>query len=94
MTRDDQLKLMSQLLNAALETVNQAGPQGAPAGPMYAAFMGVGVSLEFFNAMMAALVKGGKVTKRGDCYYPVERAKPAPITGGGMYPKYNPNERY
>lgn len=62
-----------ELCNAVVDAVKEAGPQGAPAGPMYAAFMSVGMSLEQFERMMAALVKSGRLRKSGDLYFYVEQ---------------------
>lgn len=58
-----------ELCNAVVDAVKEAGPQGAPAGPMYAAFMSVGMNLEQFERMMAALVKSGRLRKSGDLYF-------------------------
>lgn len=66
---NEQKTAINQLARAVLGVVKDAGPLGAPAGPMYAAFMHHGVSLAQFEAFMAALVRTGKITKHGDCYH-------------------------
>lgn len=67
-------QVVIQLTTALYETVVETGERGAPAGPMYAAFMSTGLSLAGFEAIMAALVKAGKVRKVGHCYYAVTSA--------------------
>lgn len=57
--------------DAVVETVQEAGPLGAPAGPMYAAFMALGVDLQQFEALMAGLVQAGRLRKSGDLYYAI-----------------------
>jgi hypothetical protein len=66
-----------QLCDAVVDAVKEAGPQGAPAGPMYAAFMSVGMSLEQFERMMDVLVKAGRLRKQGHLYF---YAEPQPET--------------
>jgi len=58
---------------AVVETVNEAGPNGAPAGVMYAAFMHAGMSLDTFEQITSLLVKAGVIDRRGNCFYPVKR---------------------
>lgn len=55
------------IAKALLETI-QESPNGAPAGPMYAATMGM-IDLSTFEAIMQALVEAGKVKKVGHVYY-------------------------
>jgi hypothetical protein len=62
---------VGEVLSALVETVREAGSMGAPGGLMYAALMGHGCSLEQFETLMSVLVRLGKVSKRGDCYFPV-----------------------
>jgi len=61
---------MRAVLAVVLEAVKAAGPQGAPAGPMYAALMAQGCTLDQFQAIMGALVKTGKVraSANGELY--------------------------
>lgn len=56
------------MLEIFLEIVQSAGEAGSPAGPMYAAVMGV-MRLEQFEAVMSALVKLGCLRKSGHVYY-------------------------
>jgi len=56
--------LQAMLVNAIIETVIEA--KYAPEGPMYAAFMTKGVTLEQFNSLVAAAVATGRITKRGN----------------------------
>jgi hypothetical protein len=56
------------IANALYETVRDS-PDGAPAGPMYAAVMGY-MNLDQFEAIMSALVKVGRIRKSGHVYYP------------------------
>jgi hypothetical protein len=51
-----------------MDVVKEAGPRGLPAGPMYAALMGL-MSLEVFQHIMDALVKNGNVKHEYHCYY-------------------------
>lgn len=67
-----------QLCNAVVDAVKEAGPQGAPAGPMYAAFMSVGMSLEQFERMMDLLVKSGRLRKSGHLYFYVDTIQETP----------------
>lgn len=71
MATHDQKMALAALCNAFLESVKEAGPQGAPAGPLYAAAMTHGLSLEHFEAIMGALVKAGKLRKSGHLYFAV-----------------------
>lgn len=62
-----------ELCDAVVDAVKEAGPQGAPAGPMYAAFMSYGMSLEQFQRMMDMLVNAGRLRKQGHLYFYVEQ---------------------
>lgn len=57
------------LLNVIVETVKEAGEQGAPAGPMYAALMTTGMSLEQFETIMGVLVRTGHLRHSNHCYF-------------------------
>jgi predicted transcriptional regulator len=72
MTTPQAKRTALQIANAVLETVNEAGENGAPAGVMYAAFMAHGMSLAMFEAVTEALVDAGKIVKRNNCFYPVK----------------------
>lgn len=62
-------KAIELVNDVVVDTVKEAGPTGAPAGPMYLAFAQAGWSLEAFERMMTALVESGRLTKRGHCYF-------------------------
>jgi hypothetical protein len=60
---------LALLMKAVVETVAEADPTiGAPSGPMYAAFMHVGMSLESYQRLMDGIVGAGLISRRGDCY--------------------------
>ena len=65
----DTAKALLAICDAIIETVKDSGSLGAPAGPMYAALMAQGFSLEQYEAIMGALVKAGKLRKSGDLYF-------------------------
>ena len=69
MTATQQIDAIKAVCDAILDTVRLAGPLGAPAGPIYAALMAQGFSLEQYEAIMGALVKAGKLRKSGDLYF-------------------------
>lgn len=62
---------LALIASIILETIQEL-PDGAPAGPIYAALMGV-ISLEEFERIMSALVTAGVVTKRGHQYFPTKK---------------------
>ena len=61
--------LVKMVCDAVIESVALAGSQGAPAGPLYAALMQYGFTLEQFERIMGALVRIGELEKRGQLYY-------------------------
>ena len=67
------VEMLHKLLIALLETVNEAGPNGAPCGPMYAAFMHAipQMTAEQFNQLVSVLVQAGKVRRSGHVLYAV-----------------------
>src|SRR5258708_3693484 len=69
MTRAQAKAVLAHVANAVLETVGET-PDGAPAGPMYLAFMQHGMSLETFEAITAALVDAKKIRREGDLFFP------------------------
>jgi hypothetical protein len=52
-----------------LDVVKEAGPEGAPSGPMYAAAMTYGMSLEKYSMIMDFLVRSGRIKLSNNCYY-------------------------
>lgn len=82
----DQVRAVSQVCDAIVEAVREAGGQGAPAGPLYAALMNIGCSLEQFEMIMNTLVAAGRLTKRGECYFDVQVPElPADYVPGECY---------
>lgn len=58
--------------NVFLETIQEAGERGAPAGPMYAMAAAHGITLAQFEWVMNVLIDAGRITKRGHVYYAKE----------------------
>ena len=58
--------------SAIIETVQAAGPKGAPEGPMYAAFMSYGIDLNTFNLLVDYCTRSGKIRRSGHVLYAVE----------------------
>jgi hypothetical protein len=67
-----QRNALLRAVDAVLDTIREMGRDGAPAGPLYLALMGMGCTLGQFEMLMDALVRTGKVRKQGDVYYAVE----------------------
>ena len=55
--------LQAMLVDASCQTVVEV--KEAPEGPMYAAFMQYGCSLEQFTKFVNAAIATGKITRRG-----------------------------
>lgn len=68
---EQQTKLLRKVTTAIVETVQEMGTQGAPGGPIYAALMTTGMSLEQFEMIMNELVQGKVLRKSGQLYYSV-----------------------
>lgn len=51
-----------------LESIQEAGNLGAPAGVLYAALASQGCTLNQFQSLMAPLEAKGFVTRESDCY--------------------------
>ena len=62
---------LTQMILALFETVKEAGPRGAPSGPMYAACMNL-MSLDQYQTIMGILVKSGKIRLSNHVYYFIE----------------------
>jgi predicted transcriptional regulator len=60
-------KLVLAVTLAILETVVEAGDQGAPSGPMYAAVMGQ-IDLQMYEAITETLVSKGLLTQSGHVF--------------------------
>ena len=65
----DAVRLLCAIADALEQTVKEAGPDGAPTGPLYLACMEHGCTLGQFEAIMASLVDVGRVKKRGHLYF-------------------------
>jgi len=65
----EQAQALRQIADAIVQTVQESGSVGAPGGVMYAALMAHGCTLNQFEQIMGVLVRVGKLTKRGDCYF-------------------------
>lgn len=63
------VNVIAQVLSAMLETIQEMGKDGLPEGPLYAALMGKGCSLNQFNSLVGILVKAGRVRKDGNFLY-------------------------
>ena len=64
-----QASALQSIVKSVVATINET-PDGAPGGILYAALMHHGCTLNQFESLMGALVRLGKVTQRGDCYFP------------------------
>jgi hypothetical protein len=64
-----QAAALKAIVDVITETVKEVGPQGAPAGPMYAAMMSHGCTLNQFESLMGALVRLGKLRQEGNLYF-------------------------
>ncbi len=67
MNTKQQFAAVLQVVQALNEAVIAAGPQGIPAGHLYAAVMGR-MSLITFEQAMGRLIKARKVTLAGNVY--------------------------
>jgi hypothetical protein len=64
----DALLVLRRIADAIIAVVNET-PHGAPGGVMYAAVMEY-MSITQFQTMMRVLVEAGRITKRGNLYFP------------------------
>jgi len=71
MTHDTEraIRVLAMLGSAILETVQESGEMGCPAGILYAGLMSFGISLNTFQAIMSGLVQSGKLRYSGHVYY-------------------------
>ncbi len=67
--RDKLIELMTSLMAAIVQTVQEAGPQGAPGSVIYLALMEQGISYAQYSQIMAKLVEVGTLTVRNHQYY-------------------------
>ena len=66
MTNTQAVQAVRAIANIIEETACEAGSLGAPSGIVYAALMGVGVSLDTYQAILDGLAKAGRVSLHGD----------------------------
>ena len=66
-----QVLALKMLCDAVVEAVGAGGTDGVPGGTLYAALMQQGCTLNQFESLMTALIRAGKVTKRGQLYFAV-----------------------
>jgi hypothetical protein len=64
---------MIKIADAFLQTIKEAGPEGAPSGPMYMAAQTYGMSLEQYLQIMSLLVDAGRIRLSNHCYYYVNQ---------------------
>ena len=80
MMTDTQKQLLRKIAEAIIESVREAGPMGAPAGPMYAALMSYGFSLDNFEQIMSGLVAAKMLRKSGHLYFAVNPPQGANVS--------------
>lgn len=68
-----QIRAIQALADIIEDTAKEAGPLGAPSGVIYAALMGAGVTLDVYTALLASMVKAGRITIAFDCIHAVPR---------------------
>jgi hypothetical protein len=74
MSCSEQRKAACALILAVLETIEEF-PDGVPGGPVYAALMTRGCSLDTFYAIMEILLMRGLVVRKGQLYVPTYKGK-------------------
>jgi hypothetical protein len=75
-TAEKAMKMMVALSKVVEETVIEAGPDGAPSGPVYAALMTVGVTLPVYESIVDALIGLGKIRRSNHVLYAVTKGGP------------------
>ena len=65
----EQKRALIVIVSAITEAIKEAGELGAPGGVLYAALMSQGCTLNQFESIMGALVRLGRITKDGECYF-------------------------
>jgi hypothetical protein len=64
----DALLVLRRIADAVIAVIHET-PDGAPGGHLYAALM-QHMTIDQFETLMNVLVEAGRITKRGNCYYP------------------------
>ena len=67
----EQIKVLRAIGDVIVEAVAESGKLGAPGGPIYAALMPLGITLEQYEGIMAGLVGARKLRKQGQLYFAV-----------------------
>jgi hypothetical protein len=65
----EQIKVLRAIGDVIVEAVAESGKLGAPGGPIYAALMPMGITLEQYEGIMAGLVTARKLRKQGQLYF-------------------------
>lgn len=65
---DEQRKAALEVLKALADTIKEA-PDGAPLGPMYAAFMSHGMSYDTFMGIIGMMEHTGLIKVRNHCAF-------------------------
>lgn len=60
---------IAAVLELIVEAVKDTGPEGLPAGLLYAALMAYGCSFSMYEELMAVLLREGRVVRRGQLYF-------------------------
>jgi len=68
-TQARQVQAMRLLLEVIVDAAREAGSLGAPSGPLYAAVMSLGCTLEVYNQAVGALKKIGCIREEGYCLH-------------------------
>ncbi len=71
LNRDQAIAMLKALAVAILDTVREAGDQGAPASSLYLALATQGMSLLVFQQIMSGLVAAGKLRHSDNLYFAV-----------------------
>jgi hypothetical protein len=72
-TKDmDKVRMIANIIVESIRESDRG--MGVPAGPMYAALMAYGCTLDQFNMLMSGLVRVGRLTRSGDLYRCADRA--------------------
>jgi len=64
----EQVVAVQRVALAVLESIEEAGPLGAPSGILYAALMGQGCTLTTYQQLMDPMVTRGFLILEQDCY--------------------------
>jgi hypothetical protein len=72
MTPQQAAEVMRIVCDLIVGAVKEAGDLGVPGGLLFAAMRTQRISLAQFEQLMAALVRTGKLRKRGELYFWVE----------------------